>query len=75
MVEHFIQNIKSITPTRQHGEVSYYKRRSKSSSELNPNLSIKDQFNLLRVVDNERYPAFFFLNGQKYIIKIFKDDA
>lgn len=75
MVEYFIQNIKNITPTRQHGEASYYKRRGKSSSELNPHLSIKDQFNLLRVVDNERYPAFFFLNGQKYIIKIFKGDA
>jgi len=26
---------------------------------------------LLRVCDNERYPAFFELNNTKYIIKIY----
>ena len=36
------------------------------------NKSIKDQFNLLRIVDDERYPAFFEIDGSKYFIKIYK---
>lgn len=32
-----------------------------------------EQFNLLRIADNENYPAFFILNGQKYILKIYKE--
>jgi len=28
----------------------------------------------LRVVDNERYPAFFYRQGKKYIIKIYEED-
>ena len=29
-----------------------------------------EQFNLFRVVDNDRYPAFFELNGSKYYLMI-----
>ena len=35
--------------------------------------SIDEQFNLLRVCDNERYPAFFYKDGVKYILKINKE--
>lgn len=54
----------------QVGSASYYTRRTPDDSELDPNKGIAEQFNLLRVVDNERYPAFFFHRGRKYIIKI-----
>ena len=30
------------------------------------------QFDLLRVVDTERYPAFFDCRGRRYIVKIEK---
>ena len=46
----------------------------KKLGELNVSKTIKEQFNLLRVCDNERYPAFFYLNNKKYIIKIYGDD-
>ncbi|WP_210412540.1 formyltransferase family protein [Leptospira meyeri] len=55
----------------QSGEDSFYKKRTPVDSELNINSSILDQFNLLRVVDNEKYPAYFVKDGKKYIIKIF----
>ena len=41
-----------------------------SDSRLDPDDTIAQQFNLLRVVDNERYPAFFELLGRRYILKI-----
>jgi methionyl-tRNA formyltransferase len=56
----------------QFGKPTYYKKRNKDDSELDISKSIKSQFNLLRVVDNLKYPAFFKIHGKKYIIKIFK---
>lgn len=52
------------------GEPTFYRKRTREDSRLDPNKTIKEQFNLLRVVDNDRYPAFFEINGKKYILKI-----
>lgn len=54
------------------GEGNWYKRRRASDSELDPNKTLAEQFNLLRVVDNERYPAFFKHKGKTYILKIYE---
>ena len=59
---------------RQQGNFSYYKQRKPEESELNINLPIIDQFNLLRVVDNESYPAFFKFKNSKFVLKIKNDD-
>jgi methionyl-tRNA formyltransferase len=56
----------------QQGEATFYRRRMPKDSLLDPSKSIKEQFNLLRVVDNERYPAFFEINNEIYILKIEK---
>ncbi len=56
----------------QEGAESRYPRRGPADSELDPHKSIAEQFNLLRVCDNERYPAFFHLHGRKYVLKIHK---
>jgi len=58
--------------TEQCGESTYYSRRKPEDSKLNPDQTIREQFNLLRVVDNDRYPAFFEVNGTIYKIKIEK---
>lgn len=69
----FLDNYPDSTQGQaQQGDSTFYPRRSASDSELNIDMSIRDQFNLLRVCDNERYPAFFRINGQKYILKIEK---
>ena len=72
MAINYIKNYKEISGKIQFGSETIYKRRRPKDSELDINKSIKDQFNLLRVCSNESYPAFFTLNNQKYIIKIFK---
>lgn len=56
----------------QIGDSTFYPRRNANDSELNVDLTIRDQFNLLRVCDNDRYPAFFHINNHKYILKIEK---
>ncbi len=57
---------------RQQGEATSYPRRRPKDSRLDPERTIAEQFSLLRVVDNERYPAFFELNGTSYELKITK---
>tara|TARA_B100001057_G_scaffold499492_2_gene610377 strand:+ start:2576 stop:3220 length:645 start_codon:yes stop_codon:yes gene_type:complete len=51
---------------------TFYSKRSPKDSKINPNISIKDQFNKIRVMDPVRYPAFFELNGHKYKLRINK---
>lgn len=58
----------------QLGESSFYPKRGPKDSEIDINKSIVDQFNLLRVVDNHKYPAFFKYNGETYILAIEKKD-
>jgi len=55
---------------KQTGTESFYKKRTAEDSELDMNKSLNEQFNLLRIVDNENYPAFFYKDNKKYILKI-----
>jgi len=57
-------------PISQTGEDSYYRKRNSESSQLDIKKTLEEQFNLLRVVNNNEYPAFFEINGNKYILKI-----
>jgi methionyl-tRNA formyltransferase len=54
----------------QVGAGTVYARRGPEDSQLDPHRSLAEQFNLLRVVDNERYPAFFELEGRRYRLHI-----
>ncbi|MBN4080856.1 UDP-2,4-diacetamido-2,4,6-trideoxy-beta-L-altropyranose hydrolase [Caldithrix abyssi] len=57
---------------KQEGESTFYNRRKLKDSRLDPDKSIVEQFNLFRVVDNNRYPAFFHKNGYMYKLTIEK---
>ena len=72
LVLKFIAHYPNVHGRAQKGKSSFYRRRSLGDSKLDPNRSIAAQFNKLRVVDNELYPAFFYYRGHKYIVKIFK---
>jgi UDP-2,4-diacetamido-2,4,6-trideoxy-beta-L-altropyranose hydrolase len=54
----------------QQGEASHYHRRRPADSQLDPQCSLAEQLNLLRVVDNQRYPAFLELRGRRYELLI-----
>jgi methionyl-tRNA formyltransferase len=68
----FTTNCSIVKHTPQDGVESFYNRRSPADSMLDIDKSIKEQFNLFRVSDNERYPAFFIYQGTKYNLKIEK---
>lgn len=70
----FIEKYKSIEPKKQIGKGTIYKKRTAFDCKLNINKTIKEQFNLLRIVNNEEFPAFFYHKGRRYIINIYKAD-
>lgn len=58
----------------QEGEETFYPRRRPRDSEIDVTKSVEEVFNLLRIVDNERYPAFFKYRGHTYELRIYKKD-
>lgn len=51
--------------------VQHFPSRSAKHFELNPNRTLKDLYNTIRAGD-ERYPAHFFVGGQKVCVKIWR---
>lgn len=72
MVTAFVQRHPRHGGRPQSGTPSYFPRRTAKDSELDIHRSLHDQFNLLRVVDNRRYPAFFRHRGETYFLQISK---
>jgi methionyl-tRNA formyltransferase len=68
----FVLQNPDATPQRQEGEASWYRRRGPDDSRLDPSQSIASQFNLLRVCDPSRFPAFFELFGERFEVVIRK---
>ncbi len=54
--------------TQEKLEPSYYPKRRPEDSRIDLNRSVAEQFELLRVCDPERFPAFFEYRGHKYKI-------
>jgi methionyl-tRNA formyltransferase len=61
------------TPQPDDG-ISYWPRRNPDDSEIDPYQPLANQFDKVRVSDLNRYPAFFWLHGQRYKIEIEKID-
>ena len=64
-----------IRPVPQTGDPGpYLRKRTPADSQLDPHRTLAEQFDLLRVVDNARYPAYIDHRGQRYLLKIEKAD-
>lgn len=73
----FVENyLKTISCAReQQDQETFYARRTPRDSELDLNKTLNEQFNFLRIVDYDRYPAFFELNGKRFCLTISKDES
>jgi methionyl-tRNA formyltransferase len=74
IIMEFIEKYPNIKGVPQEGVETFYPKRTPVNSKLDITKSIEEQFNLFRVCDNERYPAYFEINGRKYNVKIYKDE-
>lgn len=72
LMDYAVKHAKTVKPRTQQGDPSYYRRRTTADSELDIHRSIDDQFNLLRVCDPDRYPAYFVKHGVKYTVTVRK---
>lgn len=64
-----------IRPQAQNADgASWHPRRKPDDSRLDPHQTLAAQFDMLRVADPERYPAFFELHGHRYEITLRKKD-
>ena len=67
-----IQNHANVVPEAQDVSETetYWPRRTARDSCLEIQKSIKDQFDLLRICDPDRYPAYFEMHGRKYKLRL-----
>lgn len=74
LINFAVDNFGTITPQAQTTETAatYYARRTPHHSQLDPDKSISEQFDLLRVCDPNRFPAYFEHLGHRYILKVEK---
>lgn len=70
-----VEQVGTITPVAQSGgPYPSLRKRTPEDSRLDPHKSIAEQFDLLRVADTQRYPAFLDYRGTRYRISIEKYD-
>ena len=72
IIKKFLKKYPDIQYKNQKGLGTFNKKRSFTDNKLNINKSIKSQFNLLRIVNNKLYPAFFEHKKHTYLLKIVK---
>ena len=67
-----IQNHANIVPEVQDVSetATYWPRRTAKDSRLAIEKSIKEQFDLLRICDPDRYPAYFEMHGRQYKLRL-----
>jgi len=76
LMDFALENHKTVQPVPQDRNVTptYFPKRSPRDSEIFADKSIEEQFDILRVSDEIRFPAFFRLRGKRFKITIEKYD-
>lgn len=76
MIDYAVQNYPLVRPQVQTAidQATYYPKRTPQDSKIDPHKSIAEQFDLIRVCDPNRFPAYFEYLGQHYILKLEKSN-
>jgi methionyl-tRNA formyltransferase len=77
LMDFAVNNIDTVRPRAQSTaiEATYYPKRLPQDSQIDPTKSIAEQFDLIRVCDPDRYPAFFEYLGHRYMLKLEKPNG
>jgi methionyl-tRNA formyltransferase len=76
LMDFAIKNIDSVNKIIQKEiDEPHFPRRTSKDSEIDICKPISEQFNLLRIADDERYPCFFNYKGHHYKISLTKIDT
>jgi methionyl-tRNA formyltransferase len=76
LIDLAVKQFGQLTPVLQTNldEATYYPKLTPQDSQLDPNKTIAEQFNRIRVCDPNRFPAFFEIFGKKYKLTLEKLD-
>ncbi len=76
LIDFAIDNFGIVEPKNQidTSQSQPLRKRTPSDSEIDPSKTISEQFDLIRVCDPNRFPAYFHHLGQRYKIKLEKID-
>jgi methionyl-tRNA formyltransferase len=74
LMDYAVENQDSVVtrPQRLDIEPTYYPHRRPEDSKLDLDKSLAEQFDLLRVADPERYPAYLEFRGHTYLLRMEK---
>lgn len=76
LMDFAVQNFECVIPKPQaETSASYWRKRTPQDSELDLNESLMSQFNLIRICDPQRFPAYFYIEGRKFILKVEAEDG
>jgi methionyl-tRNA formyltransferase len=74
LMDFAVDNAGKIEPVAQaNAPATYYRRRTPEDSRLDPQKSIAEQFDLLRVADTDRFPCFFEFRGKRFRVHLRKE--
>lgn len=65
-----LEHADRVVPHEQVGTPTYWPRRQPEDSRIDPHKSIGEQFDLLRICDQDRFPAFMDFRGRRYRIRL-----
>jgi methionyl-tRNA formyltransferase len=76
LMNEVVERNNQIKPFQQDPDIkpTYHRKRTPEDSRVDPESSIADQFDLIRMCDPYRYPAWVELHGQKYKLVLEKLD-
>ncbi len=73
LMEFAIKNFHNLpSMPQQKSKSKSYRKRTPEDSKLNPKKTISEQFNLMRVADENRFPCFFNYKGYRYKLSLKK---
>lgn len=74
LINFAVKNMGVVKPIQQEvtGDQSYYPKRTPEDSRIDIKKSIAEQFDLIRVCDPNRFPAYFEYLGIRYFFKLEK---
>jgi len=72
LMDFALTNFYTVCPKEQSTSIepSYHAKRTPEHSRLDIDKSIREQFDLLRVSDKNRFPAFFWHHGKRFKVVI-----